>query len=128
MLNLSLRRLGYLHRFTSASKYLDIARNPTKVVCVAKNYSHLLSERTTPLENRMNNASIFMKPPSSMVSIYDVVSVGNRSDVVCETELALLVTKTLRIGASSDEIIESRGGVAIAFYLTKKDMQNALKS
>ena len=119
----------YIHAMKLKGNVSKSVLRASKVVCVAKNYSHLSSEKSTEIAFKEANASIFLKPPSALCSIYDRINLENRSDVVCETELALLITKRLNRGTTSeDDIIDAIGGVAIAFDLTRKDLQNALKA
>lgn len=103
----------------------------SKIVCVARNYSDKEAERLAPLADRMNDASIFMKPLSSITSLSPTVKLNGYTDVICETELALILSTPIprAVPLEDDEtILRAIGGVALAFDLTRKDLQNALKS
>ena len=72
-----------------------------------------------------------MKPPSSLTSISPTVKLHGYQDVICETEMAILITKGVpRAVFSADEaqLISAIGGVGIAFDLTRKDLQTELKA
>ncbi len=104
---------------------------PSKIVCVARNYSLDVVERMTPIERRMSAASIFMKPASSLVPIMDHISLRGANDVICETELALLISREIPAytqAMTDSDIMDSIGGFALAFDLTKKSVQNELKT
>jgi 2-keto-4-pentenoate hydratase/2-oxohepta-3-ene-1,7-dioic acid hydratase in catechol pathway len=104
---------------------------PSKIVCVAKNYSRQVSERDTPLQARMLNASVFMKPPSALTSLAVPVALYGATDIVGETEIALVISRTMMKSSkflSDNDIQQSIGGIAIALDLTKKDLQNKLKA
>jgi 2-keto-4-pentenoate hydratase/2-oxohepta-3-ene-1,7-dioic acid hydratase in catechol pathway len=110
---------------------LEIPPHISKIVCIARNFSHIASEREAPLDVRMQEASIFMKPPSSISSIEPTINLHGYSDVICETELALLIGKGLprmRGELSHARIMESIAGIGLAFDLTRKELQNQLKS
>ena len=129
-----LRQSRLLKIYTDCCKgrtILEIPSTISKVVCVARNYSDDASERTAPLDKRMRAASIFMKPPSSVASIEPTINIGGYQDVICETELALLIGKGLprsASGVNGPEIIESISGLGIAFDLTRKELQAQLKA
>lgn len=104
---------------------------PSKIVCVARNYSKDLTEKSSPIEKRFKAASIFMKPSSSLVSIYNPVALHGADDVVCETELALVISRRLPaygVSPSDSELRDAIGGFAVALDLTKKNLQNDLKA
>jgi len=110
---------------------LDIPHTISKVVCVARNYTDNPAERSAPLDSRMRDASIFLKPPSSVTSIEPTISVSGFDDVICETELALLIGKGLprmSSGAQGSEVVQSISGIGLAFDLTRKDLQARLKT
>ena len=82
------------------------------------------------MSQRKAEAAIFLKPPSSMVSISDHVSLSGYPDVICETELAFLVTRKLQKSLepkSDDEIRAAVGWFAIALDFTRTDIQTDLK-
>lgn len=103
----------------------------SKIVCVARNYSEQLTERTAPLSERMNSASIFLKPPSSIASIEPTINICGYTDVICETELAIQIKMPIprRLADATDQqLVASIGGIGLAFDLTRKDLQTELKS
>lgn len=112
-------------------KILSLPDSVSKIVCVARNYSDDPKEREVDLNLRMQNASIFMKPPSSIASIEPTINLSGYSDIICETELALLIGTALpRMprGVKSTQILDSISGIGLAFDLTRKDLQNRLKT
>lgn len=112
-------------------KLLEIPTHVSKIVCIARNFSDIASEREAPLDVRMKEAAIFLKPPSSISSIEPTINLNGYSDVICETELALLIGKGLprmRGELSHAKIVESIAGIGLAFDLTRKDLQNQLKA
>ena len=106
-------------------------RRASKVLCVARNYTDNLAERNEPIGNRMANAAIFLKPPSSLVSMNSTIGLKGYPDVVCETEMAVLIGQELMRnsrGCSSDEAKNAISGITVAFDFTRKDLQNELKA
>ena len=129
-----LSRSRFLRLYTDCcrgSTIVDIPSTVSKVVCVARNYSDVVADRSASLESRMRSASIFCKPPSSITSIEPTINISGYTDVVCETELAILIGKGLprRLGgATKAEVIDSISAIGIAFDLTRKDLQTRLKN
>jgi 2-keto-4-pentenoate hydratase/2-oxohepta-3-ene-1,7-dioic acid hydratase in catechol pathway len=79
----------------------------------------------------MDGAAIFIKPPSALTSISPTVGLNGYQDIICETEMALLIRGCIprRLSTTSrDQLLGAIGGVALAFDLTRKDLQNELKS
>jgi 2-keto-4-pentenoate hydratase/2-oxohepta-3-ene-1,7-dioic acid hydratase in catechol pathway len=112
-------------------KVFSVPSRVSKVVCVATNYSDDLNRRSTPLGARVGAASIFMKPASSVTSIDPTINLSGYQDVVCETEMALLVGKGISRSSRDlreEELMQCICGVGLAFDLTRKDLQNTLKS
>lgn len=120
------------HDFCKRKAILALDPHSTsKIVCVARNYSDKEAERIAPLEDRMNDSSIFMKPPSSITSLSPIVKLNGYTDLICETELALILGTPIprAVPLEDDEtILSAICDVALAFDFTRKDLQNALKS
>ena len=129
-----LQRSRIIRLYTDCCKgrtVLEIPGTVSKIVCVARNYSDDISERSAPLATRMQSAAIFCKPPSSIASIEPTINIHGLKDVVCETELALLIGKGLPrkvCGVAKKDVIESIAGIGVALDLTRKDLQATLKA
>lgn len=103
----------------------------SKIICVAKNYSDVSTERAIPLTARMSSAAIFLKPPSSITSIEPTINLFGYTDVICETELAVQIQNPIprnMVEVTDEQLLSSIGGFGIAFDLTRKDLQNKLKA
>jgi len=110
---------------------LGTAERTSKILCVARNYSDIETEREAPIESRMLEASIFLKPASALSSLINDVNLSGYIDVVCETELALLLGCRINRssnGCSTAEASNAILGVGVALDFTRKDLQNELQS
>ena len=122
---------GYQHKWLDGTLVSPVMRNASKILCVARNYTDSAEEKSEPLVKRMENAAIFLKPPSSLVPISPSINLNGYTDVVCETEMAILLgSELVRKGArgcSLEEAKNSIAGITVAFDFTRKDLQNKLK-
>ena len=121
----------YQHKWLDGTLVDPSMRTASKILCVARNYTDNPLEKTEPISKRMENAAIFFKPPSSLVDINPSISLKGYTDVVCETEMVLLIgqeiPRSMR-GCSSQEAKNSVAGITIGFDFTRKDLQNKLKA
>ena len=124
------REIIFKYCSNKAARKTFLSNSVSKVVCVARNYSENEGDRSLSIERRSNDAAIFIKPPNSIASISPKISIYGYNDVICETELALSIHRSLPRTLSDladSTIYESIGGLGIAFDLTRKDLQNQLK-
>ncbi|KAF4673469.1 hypothetical protein FOL47_010521 [Perkinsus chesapeaki] len=104
------------------------------ILCVAKNFANSKEELKThrsKLTESMEKAIIFSKSFTSLVPIEQPISLQQRTDVYYETELALLIAKTLPCsvgGCDPQDSLAAVGGLAVALDLTLKDVQNSCKA
>jgi 2-keto-4-pentenoate hydratase/2-oxohepta-3-ene-1,7-dioic acid hydratase in catechol pathway len=79
----------------------------------------------------MENAAIFLKPPTACVSMSNPIDLRGHTDVICETEVALLIGSGIarsKTGCSRSVAEAAVEGYTIAFDLTRKDLQTRLKN
>ena len=127
----SLRLCGYQHRWMDGNLIHQPIKGASKILCVARNFTHVEKERNEALSVRMQKAAIFLKPPSSLATISPQVSLNGFTDIVCETEITLLMGRYISRranGCSKDEATGAVAGFTIGFDFTRKDLQNGLKA
>lgn len=95
-----------------------------KVVCVGRNYADHAKELDNPVPSQ---PLLFIKPATSVVDIQQPLAPPfHRGDIHYETELALLVGKTIS-DATPDEASAAITGLGLALDLTLRDVQTELK-
>jgi len=93
-----------------------------KVVCVGRNYAEHAKELNNPIPTE---PILFIKPESSVVVMDNSFTILE-SDCHYETEIAVLIGKTL-CKASEQQAAESVVGLGLALDLTKRSLQSKLK-
>jgi len=93
-----------------------------KVVCVGRNYAEHAQELNNPIPSE---PILFIKPESSVVSMDGAFTIPE-SDCHYETEIAVLIGKTL-CNANEQTASESIVGLGLALDLTKRSLQSKLK-
>lgn len=103
----------------------EIPLAPGKVVCIGRNYVEHVHE----LNNAMPEAPLlFIKPNSALCDANKVVTLNPElGDHHFESELAILIGKPLNRN-NIDCYQEAILGLGVAFDLTLRDLQSALKS
>ncbi len=95
-----------------------------KIVCVGRNYAEHAAELNNPLPEQ---PLLFIKPATSAVEMQEPLQLPQGfGDVHYETEIALLIGKTLS-KATSQEAMSAVIGVGLALDLTFRDLQTELK-
>lgn len=100
--------------------------NSQKVVCVGRNYQAHAQE----LNNPIPKSPFFFIKPSSAIALFSGSweYPKHLGEIHYELELALLIGKPLRYGASTNEIKQAISGQALALDLTLRQLQTELKS
>lgn len=102
----------------------EIALEPTKIICVAKNYQAHAHEMH---ENVPTEAQIFLKPPSALIGDNGVVILPNKSKHVDhEVELAVIMQSRCRC-VSAATAVNHVLGYTITVDITARDMQAEAK-
>lgn len=113
----------YRHQWYDKSSTVEWL--PGKVVCVGRNYAAHARELNNPVPTE---PILFMKPATAMVSMAEPFTIpSNRGVVHFETEMALLIGKTLT-AANEEECLEAIAGVGLGFDLTLRELQDGLKA
>ena len=117
---------GYKHRWINSSEQHKIPYLPRKIVCVAKNFRG----RGEVGSYEPSETMIFSKTVDSLIDLAEPIILAGSQDMHYETELVLLMGRSLpinRLGHDSLECVRSVIGLGIALDLTLKDVQNSLK-
>ncbi|WP_148252637.1 fumarylacetoacetate hydrolase family protein [Aidingimonas lacisalsi] len=113
--------MRFVPRFNDGQEYSEALG---KIVCVGRNYSDHAKELNNPVPRE---PLLFIKPSTSAVSLDAPIEAPfSRGDVHFETELALLIGKTLS-GVDEDEAQRAVIGIGVALDLTLRDVQSRLK-
>ncbi|GHC15251.1 fumarylacetoacetate hydrolase family protein [Aidingimonas halophila] len=113
--------MRFVPSFNDGQKYSEALG---KIVCVGRNYVDHAKELDNPVPRE---PLLFIKPSTSAVPLEDVINAPfSRGEVHFETELALLIGKTL---TDADETEAQRAvvGIGLALDLTLRDVQSRLK-
>lgn len=96
--------------------------DPTKILCVGKNYSAHIRE-LHPDEDLPKEPLIFMKPPSTLLPPGGTILMPAQSERVdYEGELAVVIGKKLYLGSLSD-VEKAIFGYTLANDITARDLQ-----
>lgn len=97
---------------------------PTKVVCVGRNYAAHAKELNNPIPT---TPLLFIKPSTSLCPLSPSFSlVTDQGECHIETEIALLVGETIS-NEEADTAWSKLAGIGLGFDLTLRDLQSALK-
>jgi 2-keto-4-pentenoate hydratase/2-oxohepta-3-ene-1,7-dioic acid hydratase in catechol pathway len=121
----------YQHKWIDGTVVDSRMSTASKILCVARNYTDLEEEKTKPITKRMENAAVFLKPPSSLVHMNSSISLNGYTDVVCETEMAILIGREIvrtNAGCTSAQAGDAVIGLSVGYDLTRKNLQNKLKA
>ena len=121
----------YQHKWIDGTLVDSTMGTASKILCVARNYTDVEVEKTEGIKKRMDNAAVFLKPPSSLVSMSPSISINGYTDVVCETEMAILIGREIvrsSSGCTSAEAGDAVVGLTLGFDFTRKNLQNKLKA
>ncbi|OTG85671.1 fumarylacetoacetate hydrolase [Acinetobacter sp. ANC 4558] len=103
-----------------------MSTRPSKIVCVGRSYADHAKE----LGNAVPDSPVlFIKPPSSLVSLTDGVS-WNADWGNChyECELTLRIDQTLKAETDPQKALAAIGAVTLGLDLTLRDLQDQLKT
>jgi len=97
---------------------------PSKIVCVGRNYVAHAEELNNPLPTR---PLLFMKPPSAVSYLPDVVIPSDQGECQHEIELAVYIGQPLR-KATTEQAQQAIVGYGVALDLTLRQVQSELKA
>lgn len=97
---------------------------PSKIVCVGRNYVAHAEELNNPLPSR---PLLFMKPPSAITYLPEVRIPTDQGECQHEIELAVYIGKPLR-KANAEQASEAITGYGVALDLTLRQVQSELKA
>lgn len=96
-----------------------------KVVCIGRNYAEHAKELDNPVPTE---PLLFIKPGSCVVPLAGGFKIPtDRGSVHYETEIAVLLGKSLSTRPSEEEVLDAISGFAPALDLTLRDVQSKLK-
>jgi 2-keto-4-pentenoate hydratase/2-oxohepta-3-ene-1,7-dioic acid hydratase in catechol pathway len=96
-----------------------------KVVCIGRNYAEHAAELNNPVPTE---PLLFIKPGSCVVPAAGGFKIpSGRGSVHYETEIAVLLGKSLSTQPSKEEVLDAISGFAPALDLTLRDVQSRLK-
>lgn len=98
--------------------------NPSKIVCVGRNYVAHAEELNNPLPAR---PLLFMKPPSAVSYLPDVTIPSDQGECQHEIELAVFIGQPLR-KATPEQAKQAIAGYGVALDLTLRQVQSELKA
>ncbi len=98
---------------------------PSKIICVGRNYVDHAKELGNAIPDR---AVLFIKPPSSLVSLEDGIS-WNPAWGNChhECELSLRIDRQLKAENDPQKALQAIGAVTLGLDLTLRELQDDLK-
>lgn len=100
-----------------------MSERPSKIVCVGRNYAAHAAELNNPIPSE---PLLFIKPPSSLAELPNVVIPTQQGACHHELEIAVRIAKpTKRVTRA--EAIEAIDAVALALDLTLREVQDKLK-
>ena len=115
------------HHLTSESSQLELMLKPSKIICLAKNYSAHAVEMGVKPKELPKMPSLFLKPPSSLIGPNKKIIIPSQtSDVHHEVELAVIIGKMgkdIKIEDAYDYIF----GYTILLDITARDLQSDAK-
>lgn len=97
---------------------------PSKIVCVGRNYLAHAEELNNPLPTR---PLLFMKPPSAITYLPEVRIPTDQGECQHEIELAVHIGKPLR-KVSAEQASKAIAGYGVALDLTLRQVQSELKA
>lgn len=97
---------------------------PSKIVCVGRNYVAHAEELNNPLPTR---PLLFMKPPSALSYLPDVVIPSDQGECQHEIELAVYIGQPLR-KVTTEQAQQAIVGYGVALDLTLRQVQSELKA
>lgn len=97
---------------------------PSKIICVGRNYVAHAAELNNPIPSQ---PLLFIKPPSAIAYLPDIVIPTAQGECQHEIELAVYVATRLR-KASQADAQKAIAGYGLALDLTLRDVQNKLKA
>lgn len=96
-----------------------------KVVCVGRNYAAHAKELNNPVPEQ---PLLFMKPSTALCDVQSgIVITPAQGEVHYETEIALLVGRSIRAGYDQQAVASAIAGVGLALDLTLRQLQAQLK-
>lgn len=111
----------YSHHFTDGTAFPFPLG---KIVCVGRNYAEHARELNNPVPT---TPLLFIKPASAAVPLEAPIALpDDRGEVHFETELAVLIGRTLR-HAMPDQVADAIAGYGLALDLTLRELQSRLK-
>lgn len=106
------------------SESLQCESQPSKIVCVGRNYAEHARELNNPVES---SPLLFIKPSTAATAMAPQFSIPRGlGDVHHELEMAILIGSTLT-AAGRDEVVASVVGIGLALDLTLRELQSRLK-
>ena len=106
---------------------LELMINPSKIVCLAKNYSAHAVEMGVAPKDLPKAPSLFLKPPSSLVGPNETIVIPSQTNEVHhEVELAIIIGKSGK-DISLNEVYDYIFGYTILLDITARDLQSAAK-
>ena len=114
--------MSYQHQYADGTR---IHYPVGKVVCIGRNYAEHAKELDNPVPTE---PLLFIKPGSSVVPSAGGFKIPtDRGSVHYETEIAVLLGKSLSTKPSEEEVLDAISGYAPALDLTLRDVQSKLK-
>ncbi len=114
--------MSYQHQYADGTR---IHYPVGKVVCIGRNYAEHAKELDNPVPTE---PLLFIKPGSCVVPSEGGFKVPtDRGSVHYETEIAVLLGKSLSTKPSVEEVLDAISGYAPALDLTLRDVQSKLK-
>ncbi|MGI4839772.1 MAG: fumarylacetoacetate hydrolase family protein [Janthinobacterium lividum] len=114
--------MSYQHQYADGTR---IHYPVGKVVCIGRNYAEHAKELDNPVPTE---PLLFIKPGSCVVPSEGGFKVPtDRGSVHYETEIAVLLGKSLSTKPSEEEVLDAISGYAPALDLTLRDVQSKLK-
>jgi 2-keto-4-pentenoate hydratase/2-oxohepta-3-ene-1,7-dioic acid hydratase in catechol pathway len=106
---------------------LQLMIKPSKIICLAKNYSAHAIEMGTKPQDLPKTPSLFLKPPSSLVGPDGKIVIPPQTkEVHHEVELAIIIGKSGKNIPISD-VYDYIFGYTILLDITARDLQSAAK-
>ena len=114
--------MSYQHQYVDGTR---IHYPLGKVVCIGRNYAEHAKELDNPVPTE---PLLFIKPGSCVVGAEGGFKIPtDKGSVHYETEIAVLLGKSLSPRPSEEEVLDAISGFAPALDLTLRDVQSRLK-
>ncbi|PSS50167.1 fumarylacetoacetate hydrolase family protein [Pseudomonas sp. BBP2017] len=114
--------MSYQHQYVDGTR---IHFPLGKVVCIGRNYAEHAKELDNPIPTE---PLLFIKPGSCVVPLDSGFKIPTeRGSVHYETEIAVLLGKSLSTHPTEEEVLDAISGFAPALDLTLRDLQAQLK-